>query len=294
MRILLFLGTNIAILAVLSVTLQLLGIESILDEQGVDLDLYSLLIFSAIIGATGSFISLALSKWSAKRMMGVQLIVNPKNSTEQWLHDTVAAQAQQKNIQCPEIGLFESPQPNAFATGMSKNSSLVAVSTGLIQHMDRDQVEAVLAHEISHIVNGDMVTMALIQGVINTFVIFFSRVIGHVVDRVVFKVQRGHGPAFWITSIIVQILLSILASIIVMWFSRKREFRADEGGAGLAGREKMISALERLKETSQAGQLPDEIAAYGIAGAKTKSGFKKLFMSHPPLDERIRALQLQD
>ncbi|WP_455366620.1 protease HtpX [Kaarinaea lacus] len=289
-RIVLFLATNIAIVLVLGITLRLLGFESILDQQGVDLNINSLLVFAAVFGFGGSFISLAISKWTAKRFTGAQVIETPRNSTEQWLVSTVKRQAQQAGIGMPEVAIYDAPDVNAFATGMSRNNALVAVSTGLLNSMTEDEAEAVLGHEVSHVANGDMVTLALIQGVVNTFVIFLSRVIGHVVDRVVFKVERGHGPAFWITAIIAEIILGILASIIVMWFSRQREFRADTGGAHLAGREKMIAALERLKGSVNQPHLPDQLAAFGINGG-LGSGIKRLFMSHPPLDERIAALK---
>ena len=288
-RIFLFLITNVAILFVLSVTLRLLGVERILDEQGVALDLGSLLVFAAVIGFGGSLISLAMSKWTAKRMVGAHVIEVPENETERWLVDTVKRQAQAAGIGMPEVAIYDAPEVNAFATGMSRNSALVAVSTGLLAAMSRDEAEAVLAHEVSHVANGDMVTLALIQGVVNTFVIFLSRVIGHVVDRVVFKTERGHGPAFWITSLVAQLVLGILATMIVMWFSRQREFRADAGGAQLAGRTKMIAALERLKAQHEA-PLPDQLAAFGIAGGGN-GGLKVLFMSHPPLETRIAALQ---
>jgi heat shock protein HtpX len=288
-RIFLFLVTNVAILFVLSVTLRLLGVERILDEQGVALDLGSLLVFAAVIGFGASLISLAMSKWSAKRMVGAHVIEVPENETERWLVDTVKRQAQAAGIGMPEVAVYDAPEVNAFATGMSRNSALVAVSTGLLAAMSRDEAEAVLAHEVSHVANGDMVTLALIQGVVNTFVIFLSRVIGHVVDRVVFKTERGHGPACWITSLVAQLVLGILATMIVMWFSRQREFRADAGGAQLAGRTKMIAALERLKAQHEA-PLPDQLAAFGIAGGGN-GGLKVLFMSHPPLETRIAALQ---
>ena len=287
-RVFLFLATNIAILVVLSITLSILGVDRILDQQGVNLDLRALLIFSAVFGMGGSFISLAMSKWTAKRMTGAEVIDKPRNEAEAWLVDLVSRQAQAAGIGMPEVAIYDSPDMNAFATGMSRNSALVAVSTGLLRSMQRDEVEAVLGHEITHVANGDMVTLALIQGVVNTFVIFLSRVIGHVVDRAVFKVERGHGPAFWITTIIAQVVLGILASMIVMWFSRQREFRADAGGASLAGRQKMIDALRRLQMGSQAA-LPDQLAAFGISGGA--DGIKRLFMSHPPLEERIAALQ---
>jgi heat shock protein HtpX len=289
-RVLLFVATNVAILLVLSVTLRILGVDRILDESG-GIDFNALLILSAVIGMGGSFISLAISKWSAKRMTGAQVIAQPRSSTEAWLLDTVRRQARQVGIEMPEVAVYESPDINAFATGMNKNKALVAVSTGLLRSMSRDEAEAVLGHEVSHVANGDMVTLALIQGVVNTFVIFLSRIIGHVVDRVVFRNEEGHGPAFFITTIVAQIVLAILASMIVMWFSRYREFRADAGGARVAGREKMISALERLK-VGHGSQLPDQMAAFGINGG-VKRGFAKLFMSHPPLDERIAALKAQ-
>lgn len=292
MRILLFLATNAAVLVLISIVFQVFGIEGILAENGVDLNLKALLVLSATIGFGGSFISLALSKFMAKRSMGVQVIAQPGNSTEQWLVTTVQRQAREAGIRMPEVGIFNSPQPNAFATGMRRNSALVAVSTGLLRNMNSDEVEAVLGHEISHVANGDMVTMGLIQGVVNTFVIFLSRVIGHVVDRVVFKTERGYGPAYFVTSIVSQIFLSILASMIVMWFSRRREFRADAGGAHLAGRQKMIGALRALQRKSEPEDLPGEFASFGISGGRA-SGLKGLFMSHPPLDQRIAALEHQ-
>jgi heat shock protein HtpX len=290
MRILLFLATNAAVLVLISIVFQIFGIEGILAENGVDLNLQALLLLSAVIGFGGSFISLALSKFMAKRAMGVQIIEQPRSSTEQWLVSTVQRQAKEAGIGTPEVGVFNSPQPNAFATGMKRNDALVAVSTGLLNHMNSDEVEAVLGHEVAHIANGDMVTMGLLQGVVNTFVIFLSRVVGHVVDRVVFKTERGYGPAYFITSIVAQIFLSIIASTIVMWFSRRREFRADEGGARLAGRQKMADALRALKRVSEPEDLPGEFAAFGISGGMG-NGLKKLFMSHPPLDERIAALE---
>jgi len=290
MRIFLFLATNAAVLVLISVVFQVLGIEGILAENGVDLNLQALLVMSAVIGFGGSFISLAISKFMAKRSMGVQIIEQPGNNTEQWLVETVRRQAQQAGIGMPEVGVFQSPDPNAFATGMRRNHALVAVSSGLLQNMDAGQVEAVLGHEISHVANGDMITMGLLQGVVNTFVIFLSRIIGHVVDRVVFKTERGYGPAYFITSIVAQIFLSILASMIVMWFSRHREFRADSGGASLAGRGKMIGALQALQRAHEPKDLPGEFAAFGISGG-LGAGVKKLFMSHPPLEERIAALR---
>ncbi len=290
MRILLFLATNAAILVLISIVFQVLGIESILAENGVDLNLQALLVMSAVIGFGGSFISLAMSKFMAKRSMGVNVIDQPQTRTEQWLVETVQRQSQQAGIDMPEIGIFESPDANAFATGMRRNSALVAVSSGLLENMSSDEVEAVLGHEITHVSNGDMVTLGLVQGVVNTFVIFLSRVIGHVVDRVVFKTSRGYGPAYYITSFVAQIFLSMLATMIVMWFSRRREFKADIGGATLASRGKMIGALQALQKAHEPRDLPGEFASFGIAGG-LGAGIKALFMSHPPLAERIRALQ---
>jgi heat shock protein HtpX len=286
----LFLATNLAIIVVLSITLRLLGVERILDAQGVDLDLKGLLVFAAVFGMGGSFISLALSKWTAKRFTGAQVIERPSNPSEEWLVETVRRQAQAAGIGMPEVAVFDSPDPNAFATGARRNNALVAVSTGLLQRMRREEVEAVLAHEVSHVANGDMITLALIQGVVNTFVIFLSRVLGHIVDRVVFKTERGHGPAFWVTTIIAELVIGILASLIVFWFSRRREFRADAGGARLAGRERMIGALERLRTSYGREPLPDQMAAFGISGA-TRRGLMRLFMTHPPLEERIERLR---
>ena len=289
-RIALFLATNAAILVLISIVFKVFGFEGILAANGVDLNLQALLVMSTVIGFGGSFISLAMSKFLAKRSMGVRIIEQPANQAEHWLVSTVKRQAEQAGIGMPEVGIFNSPEPNAFATGMSRNNALVAVSSGLLQNMDADEVEAVLGHEITHVSNGDMVTMGLIQGVINTFVIFLSRVIGHVVDRVVFKTERGYGPAYFITSIVAQIFLSIIASVIVMWFSRRREFRADAGGASLAGRKKMIAALQALQRGNEPKDLPGDFAAFGISGG-LGTGVKKLFMSHPPLEERITALR---
>ena len=291
MRILLFLATNAAILVVISVVFEIFGLERILAENNVDLNLQALLVISAVIGFGGSFISLAMSKFMAKRAMGVHVIERPANQTEQWLVETVRRQADAAGIGMPEVGIFDAPQPNAFATGATRNNALVAVSTGLLQHMDADEVEAVLGHEVSHVRNGDMVTMTLLQGIVNTFVIFLSRIVGHVVDRVVFRTERGYGPGYFVTVIVSQIFLSFLASMIVMWFSRRREFRADAGGAELAGRRKMIAALRRLQQASgEKESLPSELAAFGIAGG-VGHGLKRLFLSHPPLAERIAALE---
>jgi heat shock protein HtpX len=286
-RILLFLATNIAVMVLISLVFSLLGFQGLLAQNGVDLDLQALLVYSAVIGFSGSIISLLISKFMAKRSMNVHVLERPENDTERWLLRTVERQAEQANIGMPEVGIFVHASPNAFATGWNKNNALVAVSTGLLENMTQSEVEAVLAHEISHVANGDMVTMTLVQGVLNTFVVFLSRVIGHVVDRVVFKVERGHGPAFWIVSIISQVILGILASMIVMWFSRYREFRADAGGASLAGRSNMIAALKRLKQNQDAPPMPEEMAAFAISAGKVQ----KLFSSHPSLEKRIEALQ---
>ncbi|MBO6555480.1 MAG: protease HtpX [Pseudomonadales bacterium] len=288
-RLFLFLATNIAVIALISITFQILGIEGLLAQNGVDMNMQALLVMSAVIGFGGSFISLAMSKWSAKRAMGVHIIENPTHPQEMWLVDTVASQAETAGIGMPEVGIFQSDVVNAFATGMSRNNSLVAVSTGLLQQMTADEAEAVLGHEVAHVANGDMVTMGLIQGVVNTFVIFLSRIVGFFVDRVILKNERGLGIGYFITSILAQIVLSIFATMIVMWFSRQREFRADEGGASLAGKQKMIDALKRL-QGDQAEDLPGEFAAFGINGGKP-TGIKALFMSHPPLEERIAALE---
>jgi heat shock protein HtpX len=290
-RIFLFLVTNIAVLLVLSVTLRLLGVDRILDAQGTGLDYNALLIMAAVIGFGGAFISLLMSKWTAKMGTGAHVIETPSNTTERWLVSTVQRQAAQAGIGMPEVAIYDAPEINAFATGWNKDASLVAVSTGLLNNMTQDEAEAVLAHEVSHIANGDMVTLALVQGVVNTFVIFLSRVIGYLVDRMVFKVERGHGPAFFITSLVAQLVLGILASMVVMWFSRHREFRADAGSARLEGRQKMIAALQRLQlNYGTPPQLPDQVKAFGISGT-TGWGLKRLFMSHPPLEERIAALQ---
>jgi len=287
-RILYFLATNVAIMLVLSFTMRLLGVEPYLNANG--LDLSNLLAFAAIMGFGGAFISLAMSKWSAKRMSGAVVIEEARTPTEIWLIKTVRQQADAVGIKMPEVAVFNSPEVNAFATGMTKNSSLVAVSTGLLNAMTKDEAEAVLAHEVSHIANGDMVTLTLIQGVVNTFVMFLSRVIGYTVDKVIFKTERGTGPAFFVTMIIAELVLGVLASMIVMWFSRQREFRADAGAAKLSGRGKMIAALERLQAQLEPSVLPKQMAAFGISGG---GGFAKLFSSHPSLDDRIAALRQQ-
>lgn len=286
MRLVLFLATNIAVMVLISLVFNLLGFQGLLAANGVDLDLQALLVYSAVIGFTGSIISLLLSKSMAKMSMRVQPIREPRTEFERWLLRTVERQAEQAGIRMPEVGVFDQAAPNAFATGWNRNAALVAVSTGLVNSMNRDEVEAVLGHEISHVANGDMVTLTLIQGVVNTFVVFLSRVVAFFVDRVIFRVERGHGPGFWIVSMLAQIVLGIFASMIVMWFSRHREFRADAGGAALAGRGKMISALRRL-ESSQQAKMPDELVAFGINTGKMGA----LFSSHPPLAERIRALE---
>lgn len=289
-RILLFLATNVAVLAVLAVVSTIFGLDGYLEAQG-GIDLTNLLIYSAIIGFAGSLISLAASKMIAKSTTGARVIVQPANSTESWLVAAVQKHATRAGIGMPEVAIFDSPQPNAFATGARRNSALVAVSTGLLQNMRQNEVDAVLAHEVAHIANGDMVTMTLLQGVINTFVIFLSRLVGFFVDRVILKNERGAGIGFFITSLVAQIVLGVLASTIVMWFSRRREFRADAGGAEMAGSPNMVAALERLKAAHEPAQLPDQLKAFGISGGGAPSGLRRLFMSHPPLDERIAALR---
>lgn len=286
-RIGLFLLTNIAVLAVAMLMLNLLGVGNYM--QGTNLDLGNLFAFAAIFGFAGSFVSLAMSKWLAKMSVGAQVITQPRNADEQWLMETVSRQSEKAGIKMPEVAIYDSPEPNAFATGMTKNSSLVAVSTGLLRSMRQNEVEAVLAHEVAHVANGDMVTMALLQGVLNTFVIFFAKIVAYVVDRVVLKnEEEGHSWTFIIVDIVAQILFGILASIVAMWFSRRREFHADNGGAYLAGKENMIAALQRL-QTMQPGELPDQMAAFGISAKK--SSFGDLFRSHPPLEDRIAALR---
>jgi len=286
----LFLATNIAVLLLLSIVMRLLGVQSILDEQGVGIDYNSLLIFSAVLGFGGSLISLAMSKWIAKRSTGARVITQPANEVESWLLSRVGQHAQQAGIKMPEVAIYDAPEPNAFATGARRDAALVAVSTGLLRGMRREEVDAVLGHEISHVANGDMVTLTLLQGVVNTFVVFLSRVIGFVVDRAVFKTERGYGPGYFITVLLSQILLGIFASMIVMWFSRRREFAADAGGARLAGRMNMIAALERLGQAGPGKELPDQMRGFGISGGMGR-GFTRLFMSHPPLAERIAALK---
>ena len=288
-RIFLFLLTNIAIMVILSITLRILGVESLLMQNGSDLNINALVIFSGVFGFGGAFISLAISKWMAKRMTGATVISSPKNNIEKWLIETVKKQSKIVGIKMPEVAIFPSNQMNAFATGASKNNALVAVSQGLLDNMTQGEIEAVVGHEMSHVANGDMVTLTLIQGVVNTFVIFFSRVIGHVVDRVILKNQRGYGIGYFVTTIFAQIVISILASIIVMYFSRKREYVADTGGADLAGHQNMINALKRLGK-KEPEPLPEQLAAFGI-GEKPKSNRSQLWSSHPPLEDRIKSLE---
>ena len=289
-RIGFFIITNIAILLVLSVFLSLTGFTGILQSNGVDLDYNSLMLFSLVFGMGGSFISLYMSKWMAKKMAGVEIITKPSNEFEKWFLMIVKKQANILNIKVPEIGIFQSVGPNAFATGSSKNSSLVALSSGLISSMNRDEIEAVIGHEMSHVANGDMVTLSLIQGIVNAFVIFFSRVIGHFVDRVILKNDRGYGIGYFFTVIFAQVVLGILASTIVMWYSRQREYRADQGGAELTSKDAMISSLRALAKYSSA-KLPDQMLAFGISNRGKKTFFQKYFSSHPPLSERIERLQ---
>jgi heat shock protein HtpX len=289
-RILLFAATNIAIVLVLSVILGLLGVSGILDEQRMGIDFGALLILAAVIGFGGSLISLALSKTMAKRMAGCRVIDTPRNDAERWLVDTVTRQARAAGIGMPEVAIYEGQEINAFATGARRNAALVAVSSGLLAGMTRDEAEAVLGHEVTHVANGDMVTLTLIQGVVNTFVVFLSHLVGHFIDRVVFRNERGHGPGFWIATLLAQVVLGMLASVIVMAFSRWREFGADRGGAELSSRRKMIAALERLGQNRVPSTLPDEVEAFGISGGVGR-GLKRLFMSHPPLEERIAALR---
>jgi heat shock protein HtpX len=288
-RIALFLATNLAVILVLSIVLRLLGVDQILDESGTGINYESLLVLSLVIGFGGSFISLAMSKWMAKRSTGAQVITQPRNEVESWLLSVVERQSRQAGIEMPEVAIYPAPDMNAFATGARRNASLVAVSTGLLQGMRRDEIEAVLAHEISHVANGDMVTLTLVQGVVNTFVIFLSRIVGHVIDRVVFRNEQGYGAGYFLSVLVAQLVLGILASTIVMWVSRQREFRADAGSAEINGSQPMIRALQRLA-AGQPAELPESLEAFGISGSK-RHGIQKLFMSHPPIEERIAALQ---
>lgn len=289
-RIFLFLMTNIAVLVVLSVVLRLLGVDRILDESGSGLNYQNLLILSMVIGFGGSFISLAISKWMAKRSTGARVIVQPATDTEAWLVSTVQRLARDAGIDMPEVAIYDAAEMNAFATGARRNAALVAVSSGLLHSMNRQEVEAVLAHEISHVANGDMVTLALVQGVVNTFVIFLSRIVGHVIDRVVLKNDRGHGIGYFVSVLAAQVVLGFLASMIVMWVSRQREFRADAGSAALVGAPGMIQALQKLQGNAPA-TLPEQLQAFGISGSR-KQGWQRLFMSHPPIEERIEALRV--
>ena len=289
-RIFLFIATNVAVLVVISVVLRVLGVDSVLARNGSSLDLTSLLVFSAVVGFAGSLISLLMSKWIAKMSTGARVIDTPRNSAESFLLSTVYRHADAAGIGRPEVAIYDSPDVNAFATGASRNHALVAVSSGLLTRLGQPEVEAVLGHEVTHVANGDMVTLALLQGVLNTFVVFLSRVVGFVVDRVIFRSERGYGPGFFIASLVAQILLGILATMIVMWYSRQREFRADAGGAKLAGRDKMVRALQGLQRIHEPAALPKAVEAFGISGG-VGSGLMRLFMSHPPLEERIAALQ---
>lgn len=289
-RVGLLIATNLAVIVVLMVALRLLGVDRVLDESGRGLDYEALLVMSAVIGFGGAFISLAISKWMAKRMTGARVIDRPQNGTESWLVATVEKLARQAGIGMPEVAIYDSPQPNAFATGARRDNALVAVSTGLLQSMSRGEAEAVMAHEVSHVANGDMVTLTLVQGVVNTFVIFLSRIIGHVIDRVVLKNERGFGIGYFVSVIAAQLVLGILASTIVMWVSRRREYRADAGSAALVGKQPMIDALARLGGVRD-NDLPESLQAFGIAGGRGRNLVSRLFMSHPPIEERIAALR---
>lgn len=290
-RVLLFVVTNLAILVVLNIIIQLFGVDRYLGQGGT----FGLLILAAVFGMGGSFLSLMLSKWSAKRLTGAQVIAHPSNELESWLVSTVYRQAEAVGIGRPEVAIYQAPDLNAFATGMNRDNALVAVSTGLLRSMRRDEVEAVLGHEVSHIANGDMVTLSLIQGVLNTFVIFLARIVASIIDQFLRSDEEEQGGglgffAYMAVVVVLELIFGILASIVVMWFSRQREFRADRGGASLAGKGKMIGALERLKQAVEQPQLPTELAAFGISG-RIGGGLARLFMSHPPLDERIAALR---
>ncbi|MBK8182132.1 MAG: protease HtpX [Candidatus Competibacteraceae bacterium] len=292
-RIFLFVITNLAVVFLLGIVARLLGVDRFLNESG--LNLTSLLVFAAIFGMGGSLISLLMSKSIAKMSVGAQIIEQPRTQTERWLVDTVQRQARAAGIGMPEVAIYDSPEPNAFATGANRNAALVAVSTGLLQQMDAEEAEAVLGHEVSHVANGDMVTLALLQGVLNTFVIALSRVIGSVVDQTLSRsneTYRGPGIGYYITSMVLELVFGFLASLVVMWFSRYREFHADAGGARLAGRDKMIAALERLRQLHEPSQLPSQMAAFGINGGLGQ-GLRKLLTTHPPLEERIEALRRQ-
>ncbi|TWI53136.1 heat shock protein HtpX [Pseudomonas duriflava] len=287
MRILLFLGTNLAVLLIASITLKVLGVDRFTGQN-----YGSLLVFCAVFGFAGSLFSLFISKWMAKMSTGTEIISQPRTRHEQWLLQTVEELSRDAGIRMPEVGIFPAYEANAFATGWNKNDALVAVSQGLLERFSPEEVRAVLAHEIGHVANGDMVTLTLIQGVVNTFVMFFARIFGSIIDKTVFKTEEGHGPAYYITSIVAELVLGILATMIVMWFSRFREFRADDAGARLAGTGAMISALQRLRaeQNMQSQHMPDTLTAFGINSVK-KSGIAQFFMSHPPLEERIEALR---
>lgn len=291
MRILLFLATNLAVILIASITLSLLGFNGFMAANGIDLDLQQLLVFCGVFGFAGSLFSLFISKWMAKMSTGTQVITQPRTRHEQWLLQTVQELSREAGIKMPEVGIFPAYEANAFATGWNRNDALVAVSQGLLERFSPDEVRAVLAHEIGHVANGDMVTLALVQGVVNTFVMFFARIFGNFIDKAVFKTEEGHGPAFYIATIVAELVLGILATIIVMWFSRYREFRADAAGADLAGTGAMISALQRLRaEQGVPVHMPDSLTAFGINGG-LKQGLMSLFMSHPPLEVRIEALR---
>jgi heat shock protein HtpX len=284
MRIVLLLATNVAVMVVASIIFNLFGLNKFTAEYGIDYG--GMLVFCALFGFGGAFVSLAMSKWVAKRSTGAHVITEPRNELESWLFSTVRRQAEKAGIGMPEVAIYDAPEMNAFATGMSRNNALVAVSTGLLRQMDRREVEAVLGHEIGHVANGDMVTLTLIQGVVNTFVMFFARIIGNFIDRAILKNEDGPGIAYFLSVMVLEIVFGILASVVVAWFSRRREFRADAAGAALEGREAMISALARLKSGHEPSSLPKEIAAFGISG-----GIGRLLASHPPLDDRIEALR---
>jgi len=291
MRILLFVATNLAVVLVASITLSLFGFNGFMAANGVDLDLGSLLVFCAVFGFAGSRVSLFISKWMAKMSTGTQIISQPRTRHEQWLLQTVEELSREAGIKMPEVGIFPAYEANAFATGWNRNDALVAVSQGLLERFSPDEVRAVLAHEIGHVANGDMVTLALVQGVVNTFVMFFARIIGNFVDKVIFKNEEGQGIAYYVATIVAELILGILASIIVMWFSRRREYRADEAGARLAGTSAMIGALQRLRvEQGLPVHMPDTLKSFGINGG-LKQGLAGLLMSHPPLEDRIDALR---
>ena len=289
MRILMYLATNFAVLIVFGIVSRLFGLDQLVGMPG---QLGNLLLFAALFGFGGSFISLAMSKMMAKKSMGVHVIEQPSDANERWLLETVHRQAKDAGIGLPEVGIFNSASPNAFATGMNKNDALVAVSTGLLNSMTREEVEAVLGHEVTHVANGDMVAMGLIQGVLNTFVIFFARIVGMLIDRGMSRDGQSHGRGmgYYLGSIVAEFVFGILAAIIAAWFSRQREFRADTGGAELSSRQNMINALRALQRASNPEGLPDQMAAFGILGG---GSIQKLLSTHPPLETRIAALESQ-